>query len=70
MFRILIGLHINNAIVAFVNADMNNYRISLLTSKYEFDGDKIVKVLSNPRRYSYSLGFRTKTKTAYKCNIS
>lgn len=66
MFRILRGLHINNAIVTFVNADMNNYRISLLTSKYEFDGDKIVKVLSNPRRYSYSLGFGTKTKTAYK----
>ena len=36
MFRILRGLHINNALVAFVNADKNNYRISLLTSKYEF----------------------------------
>ena len=66
MFRILRGLHINNALVSFVNADERNYRISLLTSKYEFDGDKIVKVLSNPRRYSYSLGFGTKTKTAYK----
>lgn len=66
MFRILRGLHINNALVAFANADKNNYRISLLTSKYEFDGDKIVKVLSNPRRYSYSLGYGTKTKTAYK----
>ena len=66
MFKILRGLHINNAIVAFVNADKNNYRISLLTSKYEFDGDKIVKVLSNPRRFSYSLGYGTKTKTAYK----
>lgn len=66
MFRILRGLHINNALVAFVNADKNNYRISLLTSKYEFDGDKIVRVISNPRRYSYSLGFGIKTKTAYK----
>jgi len=36
-----------------------------LTSKYEFDGEKVVKVLSNPRRYSYSLGYGTKTKTAY-----
>ena len=35
-------------------------------SKYEFDGDKVVKVLSNPRRYSYALGFGTKTKTAYQ----
>ena len=34
------------AVVAFANADRNNYRISLLTSKYEFSGDKIVKVIS------------------------
>ena len=65
MFRILRGLAINNAIVAFSNADRHNYRFSLLTSKYEFDGEKVVKVLSNPRRYSYSLGYGTKTKTAY-----
>ena len=65
MFRVLRGLGVNNAIVAFVNADRRNYRFSLLTSKYEFDGDKIVRVLSNPRRYSYSLGYGTKTKTAY-----
>lgn len=66
MFRILRGLRINNALVAFANADGKNYRISLLTSKYEYDGEKVVRVLSNPRRYSYSLGLGTKTKTAYK----
>ena len=66
MFRILRGLHINNALVSFVNEDKRNYRISLLTSRYQFEGDKIIKVLSNPRRYSYSLGYGTKTKTAYK----
>ena len=66
MFRILRGQGINNALVAFSNADRQNYRLSLLTSKYEFDGDKVVKVLSNPRRYSYALGFGTKTKTAYQ----
>lgn len=65
MFRILRGLGVNNAIVAFSNADRRNYRFSLLTSKYEFDGEKLVKVLSNPRRYSYSLGYGTKTKTAF-----
>ena len=65
MFRILRGLGVNNAMVAFSNADCRNYRFSLLTSKYEFDGEKVVKVLSNPRRYSYSLGYGTKTKTAY-----
>lgn len=66
MFKILRGLHINNALVAFVNANEKNFRISLLTSKYEFNGDKIVKVLSNPRRFSYTLGIGMKTKTAYK----
>ncbi len=66
MFRILRGQGINNALVAFSNSDRQNYRLSLLTSKYEFEGDKIVKVLSNPRRYSYALGFGTKTKTAYQ----
>ena len=66
MFRILRGQGVNNAIVAFANADKNNYRISLLTSKYEYVGDKIVKVISNPRRYSYALGYGTKTRTAYK----
>ena len=70
MFRILRLLRINNAIVAFVNDDISNYRISLLTSKYEFQGDKIVRVISNPRRYSYSLGVGTKTKTAYKFLIA
>ena len=42
MFRVMRGLGINNAIVAFANADKRNYRFSLLTSKYEFDGDKVV----------------------------
>ena len=66
MFKILRSFRIDNALVAFVNPDEMNYRISLLTSKYEYDGNKIVRVLSNPRRFSYSLGFGTKTKTAYK----
>ncbi len=70
MFKILRSIRISNALVAFVNEDEKNYRISLLTSKYEFDGDKIVKVISNPRRYSYSLGFGTKTKTAYNFLIA
>jgi len=65
-FRILRGQRINNALVAFYNIDKQNYRISLLTSKYEFDGDKIKKIISNPRRYSYYLGYGTKTNTTYK----
>ena len=65
MFKILRNLRIDNALVSFVNSDKNNFRISLLTSKYEYDGEKIVRILSNPRRYSYSLGVGTKTKTPY-----
>ena len=70
MFRILRGLCVNNALVAFSNNDGRTYRISLLTSKYEFEGEEIVRKLSNPRRYSYSLGHDTKTKTAYKFLIA
>lgn len=70
MFKILKQHKANNALVAFYNADKKNYRISLLTSKFEYDGYKIVKVVSNPRRYSYALGFGTKTKTAYKFLIN
>lgn len=66
MFKILRSFRIDNALVSFVNPDEMNYCISLLTSKYEYDGNKIVRVLSNPRRFSYSMGFGTKTKTAYK----
>lgn len=66
MFRLLRKLHTNNAIVAFVNPDRKNYRISLLTSKYDFENGKIIKIYSSPHRYSYNLGVGTKTKTAYK----
>ena len=70
MFKVLRSLRIDNALVAFVNPDGRNYRFSLLTSKYEYDGDTIKKVLSNPRRLSFSLGYNTKTKTAYDFLIS
>lgn len=70
MFKILKKLRINNALVSFANYDKRNYRISLLTSKYELKDDKITRVLSNPRRYSYSLGFGAKTKTPFKYLIS
>ena len=70
MFRILRSLRVNNAMVSFVNSDGRNYRISLLTSRYEYNGEKIIRTISNPRRYSYSLGYGTKTKTAYKFLIS
>ncbi|MFA6377114.1 MAG: TaqI-like C-terminal specificity domain-containing protein [Acholeplasmataceae bacterium] len=70
MFKLLKQVHVNNALISFVNPNNLNYRISLLTSEYVYSGDKIIKVISNPRRYSYSLGYGTKTKTPYIFLIS
>ena len=66
MFRILKDHRINNALVSFSNFNGKNYRISLLTSKHEFKDNKIEKIISNPRRFSYSLGHGTKTITPYR----
>ncbi len=65
MFNILKSHMISNAIVSFVNADRKNFRYSLLTIKYETMNGKIIKIVSNPKRYSYLLGFNTKPKTAF-----
>ena len=65
MFSILKNYGINNAIVAFVDNDEKHFRYSLLTARYEVKDKKVVKVLSNPKRYSYSLGFDRKIRTAF-----
>jgi hypothetical protein len=38
--------------------------------KYELKDNRIVRIMSNPRRYSYSLGFDCKTKTAFQYLIN
>jgi len=65
-FRLLKSLRINNALISFVDTDEQHYRISLLSSRFALIDGKIEKIYSNPRRYSYSLGVGTKTKTAYQ----
>ena len=65
MFNILKNHMISNAIVSFVNADRKNFRYSLLTMKYDIKDGKIIKIVSNPKRYSYLLGYNTRTKTAF-----
>ena len=70
MFKLLRALRVNNALVSFVNTNQMNYRISLLTSRYEYKEGKIVRILSNPRRYSYSLGVGTKTKSSNNRRIN
>ena len=70
MFSILKNYGISNAIVAFVDNDEKHFRYSLLTIKYEIKDNKIIKTMSNPKRYSYSLGFGCKTKTAFEYLIN
>ncbi|MDR2266967.1 MAG: Eco57I restriction-modification methylase domain-containing protein, partial [Christensenellaceae bacterium] len=66
MFKIMRFLHSQNALIAFVNSDRSNYLISIITSKYILgDDNKIIRYISTPRRYSYSLGENTKSKSVY-----
>ena len=64
-FRILRQHGISNAIVAFTYGT-DQWRLSLLTSTLEFVEGVIVSRQSNPRRYSYLLGAKAKTRTPYK----
>lgn len=64
-FRILRQYRIRNALIAFYNSD-EMWRISLLTSTLKIEGGKIISEVSNPKRYSYTLGPRAKTKTPKK----
>ena len=67
MFRLLKEQAENNALVAFVTQDFQTFRLSLLTSEYKNDPIvNIIKTFSNPKRYSYKLGYGTKSHTAYK----
>jgi adenine-specific DNA-methyltransferase len=64
-FKILRDHSIRNAIIAFFDGG-DQWRISLLTSKLEINEGQVLIKNSNPRRYSYLLGFKTKTVTPYK----
>ncbi|MDP4120139.1 MAG: Eco57I restriction-modification methylase domain-containing protein [Bacillota bacterium] len=64
-FRILRNHGISNALIAF-HYETEQWRLSLLTSKLKIKDGKIVKIESNPRRYSYLLGKGAKVHTPYK----
>lgn len=64
-FRILQQHRIRNAMVAFYTND-EAWRLSLLTSTLEIKNGKVVGKTSNPRRYSYLLGPKAKTRTPKK----
>ena len=65
-FKVLRRHHIRNALIAF-KYEGDEWRLSLLTSTLRLDENgKVVKEESNPRRYSYLMGPKAKTKTPYK----
>ena len=65
-FRVLRRHHIRNALIAF-KYEGDEWRLSLLTSTLRLDENgKVIKEESNPRRYSYLMGPKAKTKTPYK----
>lgn len=61
-FRILRQHRIRNALFAFYTDD-EAWQLSLLTSTLEIKDGKVVGKMSNPRRHSYLLGPKAKTKT-------
>jgi type I restriction-modification system DNA methylase subunit len=64
-FRVLRQHGVSNALVAFTSGE-KQWRLSLLTSKLELSGGRLVSKQSNPRRYSYMLGEGMKTHTPFK----
>ncbi|MDR2266325.1 MAG: Eco57I restriction-modification methylase domain-containing protein [Christensenellaceae bacterium] len=63
MFKILLRALCQNAFVAFVNNDKRNYSLSLLTSKYSFNDNKLL--CSSQSQRSYRLGQNTKSKVLF-----
>ena len=64
-FRIMSKRGISQAIVCFY-AGGQSWRMSLLTTNVVLKDGKIKREGSNPRRHSYYLGEKAKTKTPYK----
>ena len=61
-FKLLHDHQKDNALIVFRSDNTKTWRLSLLTSKYEWRD----KVNSNPKRYSFLLGEGEKTKTPEK----
>lgn len=67
-FRLMAQTLTHRALVAFVNPDKDEWRLSLMTLNFDYDPKthKVVEKPSNPRRYSYLLGVQAKTKTPHQ----
>lgn len=62
-FRLMANYGNRKALVLFTSSTSLNYRLSLVTLDIEWEGKKITKKYSNPRRYSFFLGPDSKTHT-------
>lgn len=59
-----------NALMAYYRKDSLQWRLSLLTSTPLWSDNRIITKLSNPKRQSYVVGPKAKTKTPYQYLIS
>ncbi len=59
-----------NALMAYFRRDSLQWRFSLLTSIPSWNDNRIIIKLSNPKRQSYVVGPKSKTKTPYQYLIS
>src|SRR5260221_2030164 len=55
----------SNAIIAYISGGSSQWRLSLLTSTPVWSEGHILTKLSNPKRQSYALGEKAKTKTPH-----
>lgn len=69
-FRLMRQTASYRSLVAFHSMDTDQWRISLLTAKPTIEGGQVVTRLSNPRRFSYLLGPRSKLTTPSKQLLS
>jgi adenine-specific DNA-methyltransferase len=69
-FRLMKDTGVYNALVIFFSKESSTWRFSLMTTSQELKSGKVVNAFSNPKRYSYVLGYEAKTATPHKFLIS
>ena len=63
IFRLMAHYGYKRALALLTSSKSTNYRISLVTIDLKMDGSKVTKEYSNPRRYSFYLGPKSKEHT-------
>ncbi len=62
-FHLLVGYLVRDALVLFISANSDNYRLSYISMDLVIVNGKVKKQFANPRRYSFFLGPNCKTHT-------